>query len=564
MSSYKITIAVLLVAFTFTACNNTPKQAAYIPKDASIVIGINAKELSKKIAWNVLVGSELFDEMKKELPDTAVVSGLGDAGVDVLSTIYAFVKTDERFSNGVKMTAIIPLSDVKKWENYIHKTFPGIVIKATKNRKEAKLGDNIYAGWTNDMAIVMNTLSQYPTYNMMDSIATPVAKDEDVLPQEMEAAFNIDKGNTLLKDKRFAKLEEEGHDLTLWVNYDAIMSNMGSSMGSLTGGIAMSGKLWKNAAMATGIDFEKGKIAAAMNYYVAEELQQVYKEYGTPSADKEMVAMLPKHNLAFMAAMHLTPKALKATLEKMGMLGFMSLALTETGLTSDDVFEAFSGDMAIAANDFMLKKKTIAYEGMEPFTSTTPSVNYLFTAMIGDKAKMLKLINFAVSKDMLIPMGNNIWKLSDGVEDTTYIVTNEKYLVASNKLSAANGFLTGAFKTQEMPQPVKDEVVGKPMGMFADFQALLANIQYTKAEEKDSLMTVEIKQLAQNFVASGGDFKDGSFKYKMDFNFVNKKENSLIILMNFAAKMQKLNNQYQEAVPPTPTALMPDTTTVNY
>lgn len=564
MPFYKISIAAILLVLGFTACNNMPKQAAFIPKDATAVISINAKGLSKKIAWNVLMGSDLFDEMKKELPDSAAVSGLGDAGIDVLNTIYAFTKTDERFSGGTKMTAIIPLNDVKKWEAYLQKTFPGMAVKDVKKRKEAKLGNNLYAGWQNDMAIVMNTLSQYPSYDMANGdTSAPMAKDEDVLPQEMDAAFHLSKENSLVKDKRFAQLDAEGHDMCLWVNYDAMMGSMSKGMGSIAGGLAMSGKLWKNAAMATGVDFEKGKIAAGVKYYVSEELQQVYKEYGSPAADKEMITMLPKQNMALMATMHLTPKALKATLEKMGMIGFMSLGLAETGLTNDDVFDAFSGDMAVAVNDFAVKKETIAMEGMEPFTSTKPSADYLFSAKIGDKAKMMKLINFTVSKEMVKPIGDNVWIVGD--DDTAYIVANDKFLVVTNKLPVANNFLAGVYKSQSAPAIVKEEIYGNPAGIFADFQALLANIQFTNEEQKNSQMAAEMKRLAQNFIASGGEFKDDCFKYKAEFNFVNKNENSLIILMDFAARMQKLNKEDDMPLPPpAPTAMMPDSVAKSY
>lgn len=560
MRIYNFSIIAGLVIVLFSACNNTSKQAALIPKNANAVVGIHAKELSKKIAWNVLVGSELFDEMKSELPDTAAVNGLGDAGIDVLNTIYAYTQNDERFSGGMKLTAIIPISDVKKWEAYILKNFPGTAMKNVRNRKEANLGDNMYAGWTNDIAIVMNTISEYAPNENGEAASTTVAKAEDILPQEMDAAFNLDKSNSIVNDKRFTALEEAGHDVTLWVNYEGVMNKMNKEMAAVQG-LNINDKLWKNSAMATGIDFEKGKIAATMKYYVADELQQVYKEYGSPAADKEMIAMLPKQNLSLIAALNFSPKALKATLDKTGLLGLMSLGLANSGLSNDDIFDAFSGDMALSVNDFMVKKKTVQTEGMEPFTNPNPTANYLYTAKIGDITKLEKIIKFATDNAMLTPLETNAWIIGFG--DTTYIVKNEKYLAVSNKLADAKSFLSGAFKTQTIAAPIKEGVMGKPFGVFADFQTMLANIEYTAQEQKDSLMTMELKNTAQNIVINGGEYKEGYFGYNIGFNFVNKNENSLIILMNLAARMQKIDGDDEATNPAVPTAMASDTLHTN-
>ena len=44
---------------------HVPDHAKLIPGDAAVVAGINTGEIGKKIAWNAILGSKLFDEMKQ-------------------------------------------------------------------------------------------------------------------------------------------------------------------------------------------------------------------------------------------------------------------------------------------------------------------------------------------------------------------------------------------------------------------------------------------------------------------------------------------------------------------
>ena len=47
-----------------SACHHTPDHAKYIPKDALMVAEVNTKELSKKIAWSMITGSNLWDKLR--------------------------------------------------------------------------------------------------------------------------------------------------------------------------------------------------------------------------------------------------------------------------------------------------------------------------------------------------------------------------------------------------------------------------------------------------------------------------------------------------------------------
>jgi hypothetical protein len=111
------------------SCKHAPESVNYIPKDASAVTSINLGALGKKIAWNVITGSKIFQDLQKKVPKKDgkdALSGIDNSGIDFLSNIFLYTRTDKRFMGGSKVSAIFPLKDVAKWEEYVKKTFPNV------------------------------------------------------------------------------------------------------------------------------------------------------------------------------------------------------------------------------------------------------------------------------------------------------------------------------------------------------------------------------------------------------------------------------------------------------
>src|SRR6185437_1214551 len=101
---------ICLVLIVFSSCNHLPDHARYIPKDASIVVGINMKAIEKKVAWDSFVGSKLFDKIEKNSPIKSILADAQNSGISD-NTPYLYIKYDKRFSEGGEITALIPLSD---------------------------------------------------------------------------------------------------------------------------------------------------------------------------------------------------------------------------------------------------------------------------------------------------------------------------------------------------------------------------------------------------------------------------------------------------------------------
>src|SRR5690606_1953136 len=162
-----------------------------------------------------------------------------------------------------------------------------------------------------------------------------------------EQTFNISDQNALKSNKRFEKLETKGHDITLWINYDEVMTNMGSGMAIMTGGLSLSNKLWKDATFTAGWDFEKGCITGDMHYYTPPDRKDIAQEMGKTNTDNDMLERLPVGNINMLLSYHLSTNGLYRMLEEMGVLGFMNMALASQNMDARFLFDAVTGDMVM-------------------------------------------------------------------------------------------------------------------------------------------------------------------------------------------------------------------------
>lgn len=530
------TVVVFLCMALLSACSKVPDHARYIPKDAVAVIGVNLKSLSKKVAWNMITGSKLFKEMQNRIPEKTTkdaMLGIEKAGIDALNSFYVYVKTDARFTGGNRVTGLVPLADAAQWETYVKQVFPQVVIKQANGRKEASLGLDMYVAWNDHLLVIINTLAR-------PAEGAPQGADLTAgLTAEMDNAFGVTAENSVTANKHFAKVNQEGHDMMFWLNYDQLMSQYSGDMAEKMG-MSLSGALWKDAAFTAGFDFKKGRITGDMRYYMADEMKEIGTELGATNADKDMLERLPSQNMDMLLAMHISPKGIKSILEKTGLLGLANIALnTQEGMSVDHVLDAFTGDMAITMNDFSLKTEieTDSFMGQAvQHMNQKPSLSLSYVIKLNKKENFQKMLKIA-KENGLQPMGNN-FVIPLSTQDSVYIMLNDQYLVASNKYVHATGILNGDFKAQKMPAATAKEVMGHPVAMYMDIQQLFKNIDAgINRSAHDSVMIVESKKLLNNISVNGGSFKDNAFEYHLDINFMNPDENSIIELMDYGMRM---------------------------
>ena len=545
---------IAVLAITLSACHSMPEHAKYIPKDAVAVVSVDISAMGKKMAWSAITGSKIFDEWKAHPSEKDAMKGIDNAGIDYMNTLYAYTKKDERFGGGLRITGLIPLDDAAKFETFLKKNFPTVTVKEQGKRKEAMINEHMYAGWDSKLLVIINANANEASTMHFDNTGDTMAIqhaapiDAAVLSAEMEKAFTVTKENELISNKHFMALQKEGHDISIWVNNDNMMNDYMGKEGASMSGLSLSSSLWKDAAFTTGFDFNKGSVKSEMKYYMPVELKDIAHELGSGSVDKEMVERLPTNNLDLVASWHMSPKGLKMTLEKTGVLGLANIAMASQNLTVDDVLSAFTGDMGFTMNDFAVTQTQMASESIADSNKTVPdyktSANYVFVIKINKKENFNKLIQMGVTSQVLQSTGNNIYTLKNAGPESPMLMINDKYAVVSNKAENATAYLNSGNKGPKLTGLASESVTGHPLGMFFDVQQMVKSVDPAiKNNDMDPKVIAEAKKLVENMAMSGGEYKNDAFEWNMSMNFVNKDENSLIQILNFAMHMSDAQNK---------------------
>ena len=535
------------------ACHSTPDHAKYIPKNALMVAEVNTKELSKKIAWSMITGSNLWDKLrgKQSKTDSAkqseFIKNMQDAGVDELNTFYAYLKNSGTNNNEACFVALIPLKDAMKWEGFVKKTFTEAKIKDNKKRKEAKLSDEIYAGWTKDLLILVS-VQKTPSnqYFEEEGAPAPVIDEDVLLASHLESAFNVSNENSLLTDTRFASFEKHKHDLGFWVNIDAVMSSYGSkNIDAMTGGISLANTMWRNSAFSSATNFEKGTITTEMLMYSSDELKEINKQYAPQPIDEDLVRRLPSKGLDFVMAYRMSPSAIHKTIEKMGMLGLANGFLKEQNLSVEQIVEAFSGDMVFAMNNYTQSKETLLFDSSDAsstFSNYKTDMDVLFAVKLNKKEAFQKILQLAIDLQMLEQVKQGVYKMKslNEASDSSVILVTDQVAVFANKKQKASEYLNSGNPKLAAPLMVKQYVNKQPFAMFFDYSNWAKRTGGVMANNAaDTLVYEASLKTFQNFVFNGGTLEGNTYKYRMNINFVNKKESSLVQLLEFGKVLQQ-------------------------
>ncbi len=545
-----------------SACHRVPKEARYIPKDAFMVLGIHTGELRNELAWSAITGSSLLDDLRKSGGDNKAPAALKDieaSGIDFGGTLYAYAKPDTRYANDMKLGAVLPLADPEKVSEYLRGHFPEATVRKAEGHSEAIIPGKAVLGWNDEVLLIMSPVMRKVKHEepaatdtlggmALDGDAyswTESIPDDSASVQELAAAFQPAKGSGIDGNGRFATLEKAGHDITLWMSYDALMDMYSSRAGDAAGlgmiGMGVGNTLFHGSAMAAGFDFEKGKLEGGMRYYASDSMKPVAREFGSEPVDGDMLRRLPAPGLNMAAGCRLSPAAVKLLLEKMNLSGMANLALMSQGLTVDDVLGGFTGDMVMAVNNFHLAQRTdsVLTEDyhMRPYASIKPQADFVFAMKIGDRARLMKLLAFTGGANLLLQTAANTY-VFPGMNSGT-LVLGDKYIAASTNAAEAQAFLrehAGA-----MPDAVHGEISGHPIGMWADLQGFMSAAGALKNGSPSDAATMEaLRSTLTTFSMQGGEYKDGANEYRMTVGFVRKDESSLLQLLHLAQQMAAL------------------------
>lgn len=531
------------------SCNKIPDHARYVPKNAIGVFTVDMDKLSKKLIWNVLTGSEVFDEMQKDIKNEESKKAMKDfsnIGIDPASTIYVFYTGNMRDESHPCLVAA--MKDAGKFESFISKNYPQLKIEDNKDYKSCLVENKFLMSWNKEVAIatVINTSfeAEMPAMDVADTILPPVPvvnmeRDKNYVKE----LFALKSENAITSNSNFKKLQNDGHDFSLWVNYEELYKqNKDLSSNELKAFIK--DEYFTDAALATGFDFEKGAVDMEMDYYFSKQLAAIYKKYSGGNIDESLVKSIPSKDISVLIAYNLKPKMIEEFLKEFKLDGLANLGLVAAGTSMETIMSAFKGDMVFALTDMKAKIKDSTANTMS-YTSDIPDFNITYAMSIGDVSSFESLLDKGVKQSMLVKNGNSY---TIPYAENALLMYDKKQMVYSNQKNMAQQFMDNKGLAKEgIPSDVWKNITSNPISAYADIQKMLGTIDMASKDESEQQLMNELKKMFTYAEVYGGKMKGNANHLEGNLYFSNKDENAMIQLINLGIKIKKAEDAKKTA-----------------
>jgi len=564
MKSFLRPVAIILAAaFLFTSCKHSQEAGSMIPKDALFVLHVDTKSLSGKLPFSEVRSSPWFTELKQHvaamhhLSDSAA-SALFDhpenSGIDLDKGLYYFVSKDP--VSGSQLVSEGTIKDADAFGKFYGKLDSSAAISKDGDLNILAIKDKMVMVWNTAHFVAAFDLPKdrmgmhLPGENT-DTTATtaPLIDPTVALAGYCKNLFTLKSDSSLGDDSRFSELVNEPGDLHAWINSEAMMKSSGR-LGML--GMLKLNDLIKGNVSTYTVNFNNGKIDITHKGYTSKVLGDLLRKYSGSGISMDMIRAIPSRDVTGLLALSFKPEGLKALVTLIGVDGMINSGLSQAGITFDDFVKAMKGDLLLAFTDFNVSKGA---DSLMPVSK--PSVNYLFSLTLGDKASFQKLMD--AGKSMHGSMLSMDTSIAYGQNDKVFAITNHQHYL--------NDYLAGKANNSF---DFMDQMKGHSIAMFIDLHKILSAASVSgkfRTGEDSALMSASLG-FWNNIISAGGDFNGDAMMGHTQINLMDPNTNSLKQLNNYfnaivpvvvekEARWKKMSQQQgmeTDSIPPPPKA----------
>lgn len=542
-SLVKITGLLFAVMLIVSSCKKSvPKQINHIPKDATVVFSVNAKQLQDKLAkGNLSIDSlvKLFADVSRASDKLQKMDDLKNSGIDWSSDLYVFMQSKGSVMMGQNVVAgaIAATSDASKFEAFIKKQSASVEVKKGTDYSFAKLDDNLLVGWNKELVIAVSAKA---SRGFSSSSATTPDNNSD--EQTLASLFGMKEADAVASISEFRDLMQQKSDATFWTNSSAALAAVPML------GMTKATDLLNETYTATTISFEDGKVTGDSKYYLSKALIDILKKHKSPDVDYSMIEHYPSNNISGYGLLSFDPQIIGDIVRFSGLDATVNQFLAKEGLTMDDVLKAFKGDFSFVYSDFETKEQPSAWDSTIKIKQ--PTGKYLLNIKVGDKASFEKVAAVAVKDGMLTKQGNTYVpamqssKFDAVIDDKNILVASDNPTLQQYKAGSAKIGLEG---------DAKDQPKGKSLVFFVDIAKLLNG---TPATDKDDVaITNQAKATFKSLLLNTDGFNGKTITSHGELRTANDKENSLVSLVKFFSAVNEKEKQRRANEPTIDNAL---------
>lgn len=515
--------ALCFLMIAFAACEKPVSQlAVYVPKDASAVFTIDPKSMMDKIASSGITIDSLANLFTTKTDDHDLQwNDIKNSGIDLNKPFYVFAKQTNSMQQGtIKSGALIAeVSDSKKLEAFLKKEKVGADILSGGEYKYIALGGDFIAGWTDKILIISNVTGG-------NSAPGKYSTGEGTLSQlQLTTLFTQKESASIASMGEFRDILAKPGDIHFYTNASA---NLGSQ--AMLGMTKIS-SLLEGSYTEGAINFDKGKITASAETHNNKTLSDMLNKYPSKEINMDMLKSYPDTLSAF-GIVSFNPKLLVDILHYLGFDTMADGFTSNMGFTTNDVVNAFSGDIAVMFSPRLQKTTQIAMP-------RTPG--FLLSLAIGDKTAFDKVFNGLLNKQLLTKNGDEYQLgLAGGHGFVIEKDNNDLFISSSDELIKA---YQSPDKKNALSADVEKQISNKSMALYVDINSLLNNNGLKDSSVNihlhDSYDVFNVSQAAKatfkNFIATTDKSSGKSITGNVELNFVNTDDNSLASLAKFIA-----------------------------
>lgn len=543
------------IAVLLSACSKAPEQSKYIPKSASIVLSLNSKQISKKLITDGITMDKLFDAVQTKDTGSQAKKAwedLNNSGVDLQAHAFVSVVYSKERSY---VTVTGGLKDAAKFEEYLKKNVPNFSLKKKNDFQYIWMEEQeAVVAWNKEIVISLKgTNTDAMKYGMPPaglpvpdpgqegedtgtaqpaSQTAPAANaEEETWVTEVDHLFHLKKDETAASIDAFKDMLKTNADIGMYMNpepiYSAQATMIPANLKALLAGCYYTGAL----------NFEKGKIVVDGTSYVGKDLAAIYAKYGNIEADLDMLEKYPSQNITGFLLYGFDFRMIGDIVKSTGLDGIANMGLKSSGLTLDDILNAFKGQMIFVASDLELKKTPSAY--FEGDSITKPDSKWVFAIKVGDKAAFDKIMTSPMLKGFFVKEGDKYVMQETGMPGMPAVSITDKLVVTASDSALLQSYLGGKGKAGGLDNSFVSKIKGNPMGAYVNFEKVVNIIPEEQIPADGKVLADKFKGLLKDMTALSHSFDGKTQHSEIVVNFKNEKENSLVQIINLGTEAAK-------------------------
>ncbi|MBX2931109.1 MAG: DUF4836 family protein [Chitinophagaceae bacterium] len=548
------------VAIVMASCGKkTPKEAKYIPKDATAVVVVNPKSLDNKLKSGNLTIDSFLNRFKDKFMDMSEddkkkLEDFKNNGVSFEDNIFFFMVQRGSLQKGIVTTAnlMLSLKDKAKFEKYIkeQKEYKAENLVQEKDYAYLSGDDKISIAWNNEIV----TLSYYykdskSLFNANGDYVEPDMNEERKEQQnEVARYFSLKENESIASVSYFNDMFKTKADGYFFSSSAGALGYLSATPLNIP---KMQELLQDNYSVAT-FNFDNGQILAKSTTYTNPMLSSILKKYTGSKVNTHLTEFFPSQNMNGTLLLSFNPELFDGILKELEVKGMLEGFLTQVGLTSADVFKALKGEINIALADFTIETKEVTYPsfggtGTEKYTKTEPSFKLIVTAPIGDITAFNNVMNKGVENGFFVKTSTGYGASKMMASSDIYFSADDKTVVIASSEELYKTYLANKTKSN-VSSDILSAFSGKTMATYIDINSFIKGSMNSVKDSSIQKAMNRVNATFKNVISTTDNFSGKSISGKVEVNLVNDKENSLVSILNMISDIYKISQEKEKKI----------------